>query len=64
MIKLNDWVKKNYQDYVFALKLLDYTIVLSYILRENNSFFLLMTSPRSAWSRMMQLDGLHPGNLP
>jgi len=38
MIKLNDWVKKNYQDYVFAVKLLDYTIVLSYILWENNSF--------------------------
>ena len=38
MIKLNEWVKKNYQDYVFAVKLLDYTIVLSYILRENNSF--------------------------
>ena len=33
MIKLNDWVKreekKHYQDYVFAVKLLDYTIVLS-----------------------------------
>ena len=38
MIKLNDWVNKNYQDYVFAVKLLDYTIVLSYILWENNSF--------------------------
>ena len=41
MIKLNDWVKKkNYQDYVFAVKLLDYTIVLSYILWENNTVFL------------------------
>ena len=38
MIKFNDCVKKNYQDYVFAVKLLDYTIVLSYILWENNSF--------------------------
>ena len=38
MKKLNDWAKKNYQDYVFAVKLLDYTIVLSYILREYNSF--------------------------
>ena len=38
MIKLNDWVKKTCQDYVFAVKLLDYTIVLSYILWENNSF--------------------------
>ena len=28
--------KKHYQDYVFAIKLLDYTIVLSHILLENN----------------------------
>ena len=64
MIKLNDWVKKNYQGYVFTVKLLDYTIVLSYIFWETK-FFLLMTSPRSAWSGMMPMvhDGLHPGNL-
>ena len=53
MIKLNDWVeKKHYQDYVFAVKLLDCTIVLSYIIWENK-FFLSMTSPRSAWSGIM-----------
>ena len=37
MIKLNDWVKKNYQDDVFAVKLLDCTILISYISWENNS---------------------------
>ena len=40
MIKLNDWVKKNYQNYVFAVELLDYTIVLSYILWKNNRIYI------------------------
>ena len=37
----------------FAAKLLDYTIVLLYILWENK-FFLLMTSPRSARYGIME----------